>query len=112
MSSIQPRWVPEIIAALATAVRTQQPLNLAPTEAARLGGHIVRLTALLTAVMTGDAVNDDILRATLRDSVPATQRVRHETRGTGLRYNGDVTRIEWDDGTVTLGWVDDCEDVS
>jgi hypothetical protein len=104
--------VPEIIAALATAVQTRQPVTLTPTEAARLVGHVNRLTTLLSAALRGDDVSADIACATLRDSIPATQRIRHAVRGAGLRYNDGVARIEWDDGTVTLGWVEDCEDVS
>jgi len=70
VSAAQPRWVPEIIAALATAVQTRQPVALTPTEAARLVGHVNRLTTLLSATLQGDDVSVDAARATLRDSIP------------------------------------------
>lgn len=109
MSAAQRRRVPEIIAVLVATAHTRLPVILTPTEAAQLIGHVNRLTTLLSAALQGN-IPVDSARETLRDSIPATQRVRHATRGAGLRYNGDVTRIEWDDGTVTLGWIEGCED--
>ena len=64
--------------------------------------------------LRGKVVHLYVVRSSLPMEVddapaPAVEKVKHHTMGTGTRFNGDVTRIEWENGRVTLGWVPDCK---
>lgn len=64
--------------------------------------------------LRGKVVHLYIVRTSLPMEVdvtpaPPVEKVQHYKMGAGTRYNGDTTRIEWENGRITLGWVPDCK---